>query len=51
MTPPLTHRPVNAPFASLGVALIPERREWWRGGLVDSLVRRRRRITAQPFQI
>ncbi len=44
-----TYRPVPAPFAALGVALIPETREWWRGGILDAISRRRRhRSTAQP---
>jgi len=39
------YQPVNAPFAQLGVALVPEQRDWWRGGLFDALLRRRRRST------
>ncbi|MCK6079996.1 hypothetical protein KZX37_05090 [Microbacterium sp. EYE_5] len=45
---PTTARPVPAPFTALGVALIPEQRNWWRGGIIDALSRRRHRSTATP---
>lgn len=51
MTPAATPQPISAPFAQLGVALVPTPREWWRGGLIDSLSRRPRRSTAQPASI
>jgi len=51
MTPTPTYRPVSAPFAELGVALVPTPREWWRGGLLDAISRRPRRSTAQPSHI
>ncbi|MDJ1114578.1 hypothetical protein [Microbacterium dauci] len=42
MSTPALYRPVDAPFRQLGVALIPQHREWWRGGILDALALRKR---------
>ncbi|CAL4858855.1 hypothetical protein MMM2322_00495 [Microbacterium sp. MM2322] len=49
MTPTPSH-PIPAPFAGIGVALIPEQRPGWWAPLISALSRQRpRRTTARPL--